>query len=121
MAEVDSPELIARALNGETVGTADGIVICDSCNAGADLAHGRGEEPDPYSATFTGYATERGGRWMLDRVFCLDCDRREVEIGTDGADEAMLELQVEFIGLSAPPCMVIDVDVSDRSPPGASP
>lgn len=117
MAVIDSPELVARHLNGETVGTAEGLVICDGCNAGCDLAHGQGEEPDPYSATFTAYATERGGRWMLDRIFCTDCDRREIDVGTHGADEAMVELQVEFIGLSAPPCMAIDADVIDRSPP----
>lgn len=118
MAQIDTPELIARAINGETIGTADGAVICDGCHARVDLAHGRGTEPDPYSAPFTAYATERGGRWMTDRIYCVDCNEREIDTGTAGADEAMLELVVEFIGLSSPPCMVIDVDVIDRSPPG---
>lgn len=108
-----------RRLDGRRLGTIDGAVICDGCNARTDLAHGRGTEPDPHSAPFTAYVTERsGGEWDISRVWCQDCDEREIDRATEGHDEVMVELDIEFIGLSQPPCMVIDVSLLDRSPPG---
>lgn len=108
---------IERTLNGQTVGTAEGRIICDGCHAGRDLAHGHGSEPDPHSDDFLAYVSEdpRAG-FKADRIWCEDCTEPEIGEGTEGVDEAMVRVTVEFIGLSRPPCQVIEADVLDLNP-----
>lgn len=113
-------------LDGRRVGTAHGSVVCDLCNRTVDLARPAGDRrelDDPHSETFTGYATKRGASWQLLKVYCEECDEREIEAGTHGYHEAMIAVEVEFIGLTSPPCMVIGTDVLDYSGPddGAPP
>lgn len=116
---------LAHDLDGLTVGTPDGTIICDGCGARVDLARpspDREDQDNPHSETFTGYATKRGGRgWYLSKVYCTDCDEREINMATGGYDEAMGEIEIEFIGLTNPPCMVIDAEIIDRSRPSEGP
>lgn len=65
----------ATAMNG--VGTGH---ICDRCNC--RIQHG-----DKAGTYVTWY--DEGG-WTPRRTWCMDCCPEEVNLGTDGADEAIL-------------------------------
>lgn len=113
---VPSDSYIERALNGQPIGTPDASVICDECHAAPSLPTADGD----YSRTFLGYATARpgGDGWQVDRIYCPEHDdHRRVDVPTEGADEAAVELTVELIGFGPAPCQIIDADVLHRSPP----
>jgi hypothetical protein len=74
--------------------------ICDSCNKtiqSGDIA--------------IGYATVYEGEgWVLRRTWCEECGGSEIDVGTNGADEVLIEAVFWRHSLAA-------VDVLDRSRP----
>lgn len=114
--ERDPETELILSLDGEPVGTPDGAVICDQCNGGLNLPTQDGD----YSGTMTAYATknETTRQWEISRIYCTDHeDKREVRSPTEGYHEAAVEIEAEYVGLTQPPIMVINVWLLDYSPP----
>jgi hypothetical protein len=82
---------IASRLTGWPVGDSSGTIICDGCGGRSHL-----RTPGD-SASMTGYVTTPGKRsdgHRLLKLYCTDCDRREIMTSTDGVDELMLSFDV---------------------------
>ena len=105
MKELSEDEIV-KHLTGWQLGGGGGIIICDGCGArlqGSDEPH------------MTGYATSPRGRTNpihLLKVYCEDCDNREVNVETNSVDEIMVEFDVIRI---SPQSMIKNVEIIDRS------
>lgn len=108
--EAVRPRTVAQALKGEAVGTPDGDIICDYCNARYALSEGRGSEPDPYSQVFRAYATDGPRGYESRRLACPGCMAADIEEPTEGHVEAVVSVTVEFIGIGVPPCQIIEAN-----------
>lgn len=110
---MEPDEYVAERLAGWRVGTGRGRIICDGCGARLQL-----EEPGD-TVPMTGYVTaprnrERGHRML--KVYCKDCDDREITTSTSGVDEAMVSFRAVWPEAGHPP-LAQEVLLIDRAGP----
>jgi hypothetical protein len=75
---------ILNSINGWEVGGNDGIIICDGCGARIE-----GDSSQEWTAYVTSPRNRPAPHHVL-KVYCPECDDREISTGTAHIDELMV-------------------------------